>query len=302
MPTLRRTPFNQGGSYVSDPMDHIEEGNRAAGFQFMGMRQNDMMAQLAMQKLNNENFQYRQNRSDNLGMFQEKLKHDDHVTDVNAGLQREGWTHDDARFGKQFDYMAGRDTRADAQHQQEWDFEHDKDRNPSLQAALQANVVNQKLAELMQRRSDRDERAEIRTDKAADAPVDTTGWSKEDLAANQARIASGQAPAAAGYATSQDRAKRGRDEVEGQETALGADLAHFSEKDNAWGFGTDASDEDRSGLAARLAKLEESLRMKFDLSQGAAHDRANQLINKNTRHSMNSGQVDALRRQRLLPE
>ncbi len=306
MPSLRRTPFNQGGSYVPDAYDQIETGNRNAAlqnsqFQY-GAQQNDRMAQLALAKLNQENYQFGQGRADNMAMFREKLQADEHGQDLQAGLTREGWKNQSDMFGKQFDYMTGRDTRQDAQHQQEWDFEHDRTRNPALMAAFSANAANERIAAEMERQRKRQEDRDKIVDTAGATPPDMTGWSPQDIAHYKARLSLGVAPSAAGSQVGDEIQKRGQDEVEGQEESLGADLAHFSEKDNAWGFGKDATDEDRLGLAGRLAKLEESLRLKFDLSQGAAHDRANKLINRNTRHSLNSGQVDALRTLRGLPE
>ncbi len=305
MPTLRRTPFNQGGSYVPDAYDQIETGNRNAAlqnaqFQY-GAQQNDRMAQLALAKLNQENYQFGQGRADNMAMFREKLAADTHGQDLQAGLTREGWTHDDSRFGKQFDYMTGRDKRADAQHQQEWDFEHDQTKNPQLMAAFQNLAVQKRLADEMQRQNDRGVARDKIMDEAGAAAPDMTGWSPQDITHYKARLGLGVAPSAAGSQVGDEILKRGQDEVEGQEQSLGSDLAHFSQRDNNW-FGADAQESDVGALGGRLAKLEEALRLKFDLSQGAAHDRANKLINTNTRQSANSQKVDALRRLRGLPE
>lgn len=303
MPTLRKTPFNQGGTYVPDAFDQIETGNRNAALQNAqfnyGAQQNDKMTQLALAKLNQDSYQYGQSRADNTAMFREKLQADTHRDDLQAGLTREGWTHDDSRFGKQFDYMTGRDTRADAMHQKEWDFDHDKTRNPSLMAAFQANAVNERLAAEMERRRAREEEHDKVTDAAANFQPDQTGWTKDDVESFRARVGTGIAPSAASYGVGQDRKQRDASELDTEEQALGGDIASFSEKDNK-AIGWDPTSEQGQGLAGRLAKLEEHLRVKLNLGQTAAHERANNLIRNRTKQGMNSGQVDELRKLRGL--
>ncbi len=296
MPSLRRTPFNQGGSYVPDAFDEIETGNRNAALQNAqfgyGAQQNDRMTQLALAKLGQENYQFGQGRADNMAMFREKLAADTHGQDLQAGLTREGWGHEDARYGQQFKYMTGRDTMLDKRYGEEQAFLHDPN-NPTNMAAHTSAVAMQKLADEQERQRLRLEARDKITDTAGNEAPDMTGWTPDDIAAYKARIGAGAAPSSAGYGVGQQRKERDAGEIGIEEDALGGDLAKFSEKDNAV-TGWDPTSEQGQALAARLAKLEEHLRVKLNLGQTAAHERANNLIRNRTKTSLNSGNVDAL--------
>lgn len=306
MPTLRRTPFNLGGSYVADPFDQAEQSNRNAALQqaqLMDSRQaNDRYAQIALAKLNADNYQFGQKRADDMAMYREKLAHDDMRDEREYGYKDKLLAADNDRFGKQFDYMSGRDARLDRQHHDEWEFEHDKEKNPALAAQFMTLAAQQRIADEMERQRKREEEKQKRSDEAGGSAPDMTGWTPEDIAEYKARLSvEGTSPAMAGLGVRDARRQRANDELTVEEQALGNDLRTFSEKDNKV-FGFDPTDEDTQGLAARLAKLEEALRVKLNLGQAAAHERANNLIRTNTKQSANSGYVDQLRKLRQLPE
>lgn len=280
MPTLRRSAFNQGGSWVADPWDSLEAGNRSAEMQNQQQRmaydQNNALTAAALARLKSEDYRFAQGRVDNRYMFDQDLQARNHSED------------------RRYQYMDKSDARADARDQTAWDRQTDPTKNPWLGPQLRTNELQGNLAAAqLQDLMDARERTKNRPPPTFSNPTEQTRYNAD--------IDAGVTPSAAAAQLEEERRKKAEGDIGIEEDALGSDLGRFSEKDNSV-IGWDPSDASGGSLAGRLAKLEEHLRIGLQMERGAAHERANNLLRKNTKTSWNSGRVDELRRVRQLPE
>jgi hypothetical protein len=180
----------------------------------------------------------------------------------------------DARFGKQFDYMAGRDSASDAR----WQKLHDED------APMRDTQTKLMLAQIA-----RMEAEQGRTDKAANvAPL--ADLTPEDLAESNAIIAAGGTPAQANLAVMDKRKKKGYDEADVLGDQLSEDAADFSKRDNKV-FGADPTEEDDRKIVLETKALEKKYRDLGD-SPAVARAKAMKKVKGSVSTSANSQHVD----------
>lgn len=256
MPSLKRTI--NGSSYVSDPFDQIEEGNRNSALDSawrgasmrQGQQQNDMMTQLALQKLRSDDYHFGQSRADNMAMFREGLGAQNHTTDVMAGLQREGMGLQKDLYGKQFDYQSGRDSLEDAFRNKSFDYATNSDLNPDLKMhrdleSSQADLAKYKLAQM---------KADAERASTAGNNVVFTPKDDQERETYQGDIAAGMAPAVATI----DVKNQGRTRAMSGADTMAEDLARgfqrFNKKDTAF-FSGDPTQGEMSALESQFGQL-----------------------------------------------
>lgn len=128
MPTIRRTPFNPGGSLVEDPLDRIESDNRNAAMHAAeasnAASQNNAMAQLALARLKQSDYQFGQGQADRLSTFREGLAADNHANDLKYQLGNRGLDLDSQMMKSQNDYRQSQLNESHLRYQNQYDDAH----------------------------------------------------------------------------------------------------------------------------------------------------------------------------------
>jgi hypothetical protein len=269
MPSIRRTPFS--ATYEPDAFDASDRFNAesAQRARELLMARLDRSGELQQQDdwhraaIGEQGREFDAGREDNRSMAQLML----------AAREKE-LASQDAREGRRFDYMAGRDAAADSWRNREYE-----DTKPSRDASTQLM-----LAQIARMQAEQG-----RTDRAANvAPI--ADLSPQDLAESNAIIAAGGTQAQANLATLDKRKKRGYEEAD----VLGEDLASsakdFSDRDNKV-FGSDPTEEDDRRIVLSAKALEKKY---IDLGDSPAVARAKAMkkVKDSVKTSANSQHVD----------
>lgn len=277
MPTLRRTPFNQGGSYVSDPFDQAESENRNAALQAYQINdnraQNDRMTQLALAKLNGDMYMFGQGRADNMSMFRESQASADRRMQAEFDFNTKRWGVEDAKDQRRDERDAARDAESTRRYDQLWKYNTDPNVNPALADRRRIDAIEADLGAYKLEKMKKDEE---RRDAAGAGPGVTPKFEDDaEREAHNVDIADGLSPAAAAQRLRERRDAKVKGAVDARVSNLKAKFRDYHRRDTTaapsiLGGETDPDDTEAQVLESLANGLAQEMAEKQRIPLGQA--------------------------------
>lgn len=250
MPFERRTPFGTSRGNMTDEERAGMQMNMWNTDRSDRRQMADRSSEIALRQLQEMSRQFDAGRQDRGLDRQSQADLAKMGYDFQSSMFDKQGAREDTRFGKQFDYMAGRDSREDAFRNKQFDF---MNRNAGTQdEMLKSQLALQKL--LMQGEESKLKRQQAAAGADLSPLLKGGALSAEEQAIQNALVAGGQDPVQANLAIAEERKGKAEGSANVLADKLNTDFRRFAGKDSAW-FQSDPTEQEAQNIVLQFQAL-----------------------------------------------